>query len=82
MVQAVKGNLNKEASISLGEYPGRELNISASGGDGVDNVLHARLYLVGNRVFILQVAVPKNEDQATREKITRYCEFFKLVSTP
>jgi hypothetical protein len=81
MVQAVKGDLNKEVSISLGEYPGRELSISASGGNGVDYVLHARLYLVSNRVFILQVAVPKNEDQVTREKVAKYFESFKLLST-
>jgi hypothetical protein len=82
MVQAVNGNLNKEVSISLGEYPGRELTISASGGDGVDYILHARLYLVRNRVFILQVAVPKNEDQVTLEKVTKYFESFQLLSTP
>ncbi len=52
------GKLITEQNIELNGYPGRYLNVKSPDGNGI---AEARLYLVGNRLYQVFVATPKEE---------------------
>ncbi|HXM33587.1 MAG TPA: hypothetical protein VN920_00230 [Pyrinomonadaceae bacterium] len=79
MVQAVKGTLLSEGSISLEGSPGRELKVSATGPDGVEYLVQARFYDMGKRVYVLQFIIAKAYDSASTAKAARYFESFKVT---
>jgi len=83
MVQAVKGTLVSEASISLDGSPGRELKVSLTGADGVEYLIQARFYDMGKRVYVVQFIIAKAaNDSASASKSAKYFESFKVIKTP
>ena len=83
MVQAVKGTLISEGSISLGGSPGRELKVSATGADGVEYLVQARFYDMGKRVYVLQFIFAKAaDDGGSAAKSAKYFESFRVIKTP
>jgi hypothetical protein len=91
MVRLINGTLITETTISLGDYPGRELKIvttlpasnSAVGektAKGVEYMLRARLYEADKRVYVLQLISPKSlESDALSAKATKYFDSFQVV---
>jgi hypothetical protein len=80
MVNAVKGTLLGEKSISLGGFPGLEIKVAATGADKVDYIIHVRFYDVNKRVYFLQFIVPKTDDTSVAaEKMTKYFDSFKVL---
>jgi len=57
-VETVKGTLVNESEITLGTYPGRDLEIQVEGSDGASS-LRTRLFMVGDRLYQLVVAGPR-----------------------
>ena len=83
MIQAVKGTLVSEGSISLGGNPGRELKVSLTGADGVEYLVQARFYDVDKRVYMLQFIIAKaDDDSVSAAKAEKYFDSFKLSKTP
>lgn len=67
------GALLSEKSITLGDYPGRELTVETSD-EGI--MVYARVYLVGNRLY--QVVVSTGDDALT-EEMRGFLDSFKLL---
>jgi len=75
-VETVKGTLLSEKEITLGAYPGRDLEIQVEGSDGASS-LRSRLFMVGDRLYQLVVAGPKG--QSTSPNTIKFLDSFKLV---
>ena len=83
MVNAIKGTLVSEGSISIDGSPGRELQVSATGPDGVEYLMRARFYDVDKRVYVLQYIIVKaGDDSASAAKAAKYFDSFKVTTTP
>ena len=83
MLANVKGTLLNEKSVSLGGYPGREVNIAANASAGVAYIVHARFYDVNKRIYLIQFIIPKSDDTSEAEaKATRFFDSFNVVKTP
>lgn len=54
-ISSSRGKLTVDTEISASAHPGREFRVETDGGTKID-----RIYLAGNRVYILNVFVPKN----------------------
>lgn len=81
MVSAVNGTLLSETSISLGGNPGRELKVATTS-NGVDLLIRARFYNIGNRVYVLQHMTTKaNDTPAITAKTTRFFDSFKVTTS-
>ena len=81
LVSGVKGTLVSESAISLGGYPGRAVRVSAKAGDGEDFVSQARIYLVKNRVYVVQflsLSVNTNEPEVV-EAAKKYFDSFSIT---
>ena len=75
-VETVKGTLVNESEITLGTYPGRDLEIQVEGSDGASS-LRTRLFMVGDRLYQLVVAGPKG--QSTSPDTIKFLDSFKLT---
>jgi hypothetical protein len=71
-VSNVKGKLASETKISMNGYPGRELKIEAPG----DLALHARLYMVKERLYQSLVVMPKAKEASGDSK--KFLDSFKF----
>lgn len=54
-ISSSRGKLTVDAEVSASGRPGREFRVETDGGTKID-----RIYLAGNRVYILNVFVPKD----------------------
>ncbi|MEP6786839.1 MAG: hypothetical protein ABJB40_00305 [Acidobacteriota bacterium] len=61
IIANAKGTLISEDAIDLGGIRGHELKFSTTR-DGISYLVRARLYNVGERVFVVQCIYPKNDD--------------------
>jgi hypothetical protein len=75
-VNAVKGTLVNEQKITLGAYPGRELEIQIEDSDGTLS-LRSRTFLVRDRLYQVMVVGPKG--QSTSPDTTKFLDSFKLM---
>ena len=82
MIDAVKGTLLSDQSISLGGSPGRELRLSAKDASGVEYLMLARFYDIDRRVYVLQFITPKSPEDEFERKAKRYFDSFQVVKTP
>ena len=73
VISSVRGKLLSEFIISIGTYPGREVQIAL--GDG-KYVMRTRFYLVKNRLYQVGVITPKQDIYS--KNVTKYFESFKL----
>ncbi|HEY3021991.1 MAG TPA: hypothetical protein VGJ32_17460 [Solirubrobacteraceae bacterium] len=71
-VKKVKGQLIKETKVTMNGSPGRELRIEAPGG----MVLHARIYMVRERLYQALVVVPTARADAAENK--KFLDSFKF----
>lgn len=82
MVDAIKGTLLSERSVSLGGSPGRELRVLAKDSSGVEYLMLARFYDVNQRVYVIQFITPKSDETGVEERSARYFDSFQVVKTP
>jgi len=75
-VSSVNGTEVSRQTISLGAYPGRELEIRVDDADGI-KTLHTRIYLVEDKLY--QVLVVGGEDQSGAEDTIKFLDAFKLL---
>lgn len=68
----VKGKLTSETKITMNGYPGRELRIDSPG----NMSLHARFYLVKDRIYQSLVVVPKAREGSGDAK--KFLDSFKF----
>jgi hypothetical protein len=81
MVNAVKGTVLSEEAINLGGYAGRAFVISAKLESGTGTLMHARIYDIGRRVYLLQHLFLKSSDSsAMGEKTTKFFDSFKVTN--
>lgn len=73
-ISSVKGTLKAETKITLEEFPGREVKIEAP--DGKHTVI-SRVYLVGNRLYQVAVAMPKEDPSS--DDVAKFFSSFKLL---
>ena len=72
MVSAVKGNLVSEMPISLGTYPGLQIEFETQGFHA-----RARLYIVGRKLY--QILSGADSDKPISQNTTRFFESFRLL---
>jgi len=75
-VKAVNGTRVNEEEITLGAYPGRELEILIEDSEGPAS-LRSRNFLVGDRLYQVMVVGP--EGQSASPDTTKFLDSFKLV---
>ena len=79
MIEAVKGTLLAEKSISLGRYPGRELRVLAKDASGTEYLTRARYYDINRRVYVVQFIIPKSAEAESAAKAAKYFDSFQVV---
>ena len=79
IIEAVKGTLLTENSISLGGYPGRELRVLAKDASGNEYLTRARYYDINRRVYVVQFIVPKSAEAESAAKAAKYFDSFQVV---
>ena len=77
MVGNVNGKLVLETRITINNYPGREVVVDVKMPDGKDGTVKARLYLVKNRLYQVEVVTTKGEVAITT--INSFLDSFKLI---
>lgn len=75
MAKNVKGKLDGPKAIKLGDYPGREFKVTASGPEG--HSIHTRLYVVGTRVY--QLTLVAKPDALAFKKAEQFFDSFKPI---
>jgi hypothetical protein len=79
ILNKVKGTLISEKAISIEDYSGRELKISAPN-DGAEYIVRARFYLVGTRIYLLQLLLDKSADgPIADDKSVKFFDSFQLT---
>lgn len=80
MIEGVKGTLLREYSVPLDGHPGREFMVSARAAE-VDVLVQARIYVVGNRLYMLVYVYQKLLDpEAAAKNAARFFGSFKLTA--
>lgn len=69
--ESLKGKLLSTKPITLGRYPGRELQVEPS-----DGLYRARVFVAGGRLYEVTILAPK--DVATAKAADEYLRSFKL----
>jgi hypothetical protein len=83
MVNAIKGTLLDEHSMSLGGAPGRQIKVVAKTEQGLEFIDRARFYDVKPRVYVLQCIIPKSLDSsAVAERCDQFFDSFRVRTTP
>ena len=79
MLEAVKGTLVSERTVSLNGNPGRELKVAAKL-NASDYILLVKFWDTESRVYVLQVVYPKSGDSAAMNtKAAKYFDSFEIV---
>jgi hypothetical protein len=79
MIAKIKGTLLAEKEISLGGYPGREVKVAAKGSDDTDYIALARYYVVGERIYVVEVVFPKDSESASTGNIAKFFDSFAVA---
>jgi len=75
-IDQVKGTLLNKEEITLGAYPGRDMEIQIEDSDGISS-LRSRTYLVGDRLYQVMVIGPKG--QGASPDTAKFFDSFNLV---
>lgn len=78
LTRSTNSRLLNESRLSINGYPGRELNIVAPGGVARDTT---RLYVVGNRLYMVRVVVTPADRDVSGDK-ERFFSSFRLAVKP
>lgn len=79
MLEAIKGTVVSERTVSLNGNPGRELKIAAKLNNS-DYILLVKFWDTESRVYVLQVVYPKSGDSAAMNtKAAKYFDSFQIV---
>ena len=73
-VKNIHGELLSEKIIDINGYPGREIKVSAK---SISLVLKMRIFLVENKVYMLQVLTPIKND--FNKSINKFLDSFELI---
>lgn len=79
MVSKIKGTLLAEKEISLSGYPGREVKVAAKGSDNGDYVAVARYYEVGERIYVVEVVFPRENEKAAAGNSAKFFDSFTVA---
>ncbi|MGM3306229.1 hypothetical protein ACSQ6I_09640 [Anabaena sp. WFMT] len=74
-LQNSKSTLVSEEKISLGRYPGREVNYTKPG----DIIVKQRIFLVDQRLYQVSVETNKNRQKYLVKSISGFCNSFNLL---
>ncbi len=75
-VSSVNGTEVSRQEITLGAYPGRDLEIRVDNTDGI-TTLHSRIFLVEDKLY--QVMVVGRDGQSAAADTTKFLDSFKLL---
>ena len=78
LIRSTNSRLLNESRISINGYPGRELNIVTHGGEARDTT---RLYVVGNRLYMVRVVVAPADRDVSGDK-EKFFLSFRLTVKP
>ena len=67
--------MNK-STISLGEFPGREVKLHMSSGD---LLIWNRVYLAGARMYQVMAVVSKADETKSAPDVSRFLDSFKIL---
>ena len=78
-LQAVNGHLVSESPILLQGHPGRVIVVDSPNGGPQGSMITNKVYLVGRRLYSMQVAIPKDTKQSLDAAAQKFLDSFKLV---
>ena len=78
-VRAVNGHLIRESPDSLKGHPGRPIVVDSPNGGPKGSIITNRVYLVGHRLFSMQVAISKDRNESLDAAAQKFLDSFKLV---
>lgn len=83
-VRQVNGRLVKETVISIQGHPGRLLVVDSPNGGPHGSMISNKVYLVGRRLYSMQVAIPKDthESQSLDAAGKKFLDSFELADAP
>ena len=82
-LKQVNGRLVKESAISIQGHPGTLLVVDSPNGGPQGSTIKNKVYLVGCRLYSMQVAIPKDtpEPQSLDAAAEKFLDSFKLAAT-
>jgi len=78
-VRAVDGHLIRESPDSLKGHLGRVIVVDSPNGGPKGSIITDKVYLVGRRLYSMQVAIPKDRNQSLDAAAQKFLDSFKLV---
>jgi hypothetical protein len=79
-LRAVNGHLVRQSDVSLQGHPGRVIVVDSPNGGPQGSVITNKVYLVGRRLYSMQVAIPKDRHEPLEEAAQKFLDSFKLVN--
>jgi hypothetical protein len=85
-LKAVNGRLVHESNISIRHYPGRSLAVESPNGGAQGSLITNNVYLVGKRLYSLQVGIPRNDQPGSKESdrlngaATKFLDSFDILN--
>lgn len=76
MIKNVKGTLVAEKDIKLGDYPGRELRVSAKTDAGAPLIYRVRYYRVNQRIYCVLIQFEASDENAVGGEVSSFLESF------
>jgi hypothetical protein len=76
-LRAVNGRLLSQSEISINGYPGRLIVVDSPNGGPDGSLIRNKVYLVGNRLYSMQVAIPKGT-KVTDTAAEKFLDSFEL----
>ncbi len=80
MIASVVGFLLDEKSITINNYPGRDLSIAYTESGGTTRVISAHVFLVNTRLYQVMVFSSEAAYKAKDASITNFLDSFKLTN--
>jgi len=77
-LRAVNGRLLSQSEISINGHPGRLLVVDSPNGGPDGSLIRNKVYLVGNRLYSMQVAIPKGA-QVPDTAAEKFLDSFELT---
>src|SRR4030095_2537515 len=80
VVERLKATLLSDTAISLAEYAGKDLKLTAKAADGTEFLVRARIYVVQTRVYFVQFIVLGNtESPPLTAQAAEYFDSFSVT---
>jgi hypothetical protein len=78
-LRAVNGHLVTESLIFLQGHPGKVIVVDSPNGGPQGSIITNKVYLVGRRLYSMQVAIPKDTHQSLDAAAQKFLDSFKLM---